>query len=72
VNPLAPPEWNWFALDRVPYHGRELAIVWDRTGEHFHQGQGLRISADGQEIAHSVTLARTTGRLPQHLRHVEN
>jgi hypothetical protein len=56
----------------VPYHGRELAIVWDRTGEHLHNGQGLRIFADGQEIAHSVTLARTTGRLPQHLRHVEN
>ena len=38
VNPLAPPEWDWFALDRIPSHGRELSIVWDRTGEHFKRG----------------------------------
>ena len=63
VNPLAPPEWDWFALDRVPYHGRELAILWDRTGEHFQKGAGLRIFAGGKEIAHAATLARTTGRL---------
>ncbi|MCX6626091.1 MAG: hypothetical protein NTW28_00480 [Candidatus Solibacter sp.] len=64
VNPLAPPEWDWFALDRVPYHGRELAILWDRTGEHFQRGKGLRIFAGGREIAHAATLTRTNGRLP--------
>jgi hypothetical protein len=64
VNPLAPPEWDWFALDRVPYHGRELAILWDRTGEHFRRGKGLRIFADGKEIAHSATLGRITAPLP--------
>jgi len=63
VNPLAPPEWDWFALDRVPYHGRELCILWDRTGEHFQRGKGLRIFADGKEIAHAVTLNRLTGRI---------
>jgi hypothetical protein len=47
----------------VPYHGRELAILWDRTGEHFQKGAGLRIFAGGKEIAHAATLARTTGRL---------
>jgi hypothetical protein len=72
VNPLVPPAWKWFALDRVPYHGRELSIVWDQAGERFHQGQGLRIFSDGQQIAHSATLTRTTGRLTSNLRHVEN
>jgi hypothetical protein len=63
VNPLAPPDCPWFALDRVPYHRHDLAIVWDKTGDHFHQGQGLRIFSDGKEIARSATLGRTTGRL---------
>ena len=63
VNPLAPPEWDWFALDRVPYHGRELSILWDRTGRHFHRGKGLRVFADGKEIAHAATLRRVTGRI---------
>ena len=63
VNPLAPPVWDWFALDRVPYHGRELSILWDRTGERFQRGKGLRIFAGGKEIAHSATLTRITGRL---------
>ena len=64
VNPLAPAdEWEWFGLDGVPYHGHLLAILWDRNGTHFGKGKGLRIFADGKEIAHSATLARTTGRL---------
>jgi hypothetical protein len=63
VNPLAPPGWDWFALDRVPYHGHELSIVWDRSGEHFHQGQGMRIFSDGREIAHAANPGRLTGRL---------
>src|SRR5205823_4018840 len=40
VNPLIPAgTWDWFCLDRVPYHGHLLTILWDRTGEHFHRGQ---------------------------------
>jgi Trehalase len=64
VNPLAPDgTWDWFGLDRVPYHGHVLSILWDKDGSHFKRGQGLRVLADGKEIAHSATLARTTGRL---------
>ena len=64
VNPLVPAAaWDWFALDRVPYHGRMLSILWDRDGTHLHRGKGLRVFADGKEIGHSATLSRTTGRL---------
>jgi hypothetical protein len=61
VNPLAT--WDWFCLDNVPYHGRLLTILWDKTGGHFGRGQGLRILADGREIAHSPVLGRLTGKL---------
>ncbi len=64
VNPLVPAgRWDWFCLDRVPYHGRILTIFWDKTGSKFGNGKGLRVFAGGKEIARSVNLARITGRL---------
>ena len=65
VDPLLPADaWDWFCLEGVPYHGRSLTIVWDRTGKHYGRGAGLAIWADGQEIARSAELGRLTGELP--------
>jgi len=65
VNPLVPRNiWDWFCLDRVAYHGSTLTILWDKSGKRYGKGQGLRILADGKEIAHSKTLSRVTGKLP--------
>jgi hypothetical protein len=64
VNPLAPLSWDYFCLDRVWYHGRCLTVVWDRTGERYKRGKGLRVFADGQEIARSDTLRHLSGTLP--------
>lgn len=64
VNPLLPPgTWDWFCLDGVPYHGRSLSIVWDRTGGRFGRGAGLALFAGGRRIARRDTLGRMTGRL---------
>src|SRR5262249_21138967 len=42
VNPLLPPgKWDWFCLDRIPYHGHDLTIVWDKDGRRFNRGAGL-------------------------------
>lgn len=65
VHPLLPADnWDWFCLDNVLYHGRTITIVWDKTGGKYHRGEGLRIYADGIEIARSKTLTRLTGKLP--------
>lgn len=58
VNPLAPPEWPWFALDEVSYHGRRLAVLWDRDGARYGRGRGLMVLADGRVIAHRPELGR--------------
>ncbi len=59
VNPLVPRNtWDHFCLDRVPYHGRLLTILYDLTGEVYGKGRGLRILADGKEIGSSATLER--------------
>ncbi len=63
VNPLVPPgRWDWFCLDGVPYHSHELTVLWDRDGKRFGRGAGLRVFADGREIASAPTLQRLTGK----------
>jgi predicted GH43/DUF377 family glycosyl hydrolase len=65
VHPLVPAgAWDWFCLDNVPYHGRTLTILWDKSGGKYGRGEGLRVFADGAEIAHADSLERVTGSLP--------
>lgn len=64
VNPLVPEgTWDYFCLDRITYHGKTLTILWDKTGDHYKRGKGLRVLADGKEIAASPKLGRVTGKL---------
>ena len=64
VNPLVPAgKWDWFCLDRIPYHGRMITILWDRAGTKFGRGKGLRVLSNGKEIAHSAELGRIAGQL---------
>ncbi|MEI6177277.1 MAG: glycosyl hydrolase family 65 protein [Verrucomicrobiota bacterium] len=65
VNPLLPRSWDFCCLDQIPYHGHLLTILWDKTGEKYHKGKGLRVLADGREIAGSEKLGRITGTLPE-------
>ena len=65
VNPLVPAgKWDWFCLDQLSYHDRALTILWDETGKKYGKGKGLRVFADGVEIANSPSLTRVTGQLP--------
>lgn len=57
VSPLLPNgKWDWFCLDKVPYHGKLITVLWDKTGKHYNKGKGFRIYADGQEIWYSKKL----------------
>lgn len=64
INPLIPDRWDWFRLERIAYHGAELTIQWDRTGEKFGRGKGLRLYSGTREIAQSPGIRRLTGRIP--------
>ncbi len=64
VNPLIPANaWDWFCLDNVLYHGRTVTILWDKTGKKYNRGKGLRVFADGTQIAQSDVLCRISGQL---------
>ena len=56
VNPLAPPGWDYFALENTPYHGHNVTVLWDRTGSRYSQGVGLKVFVDGRVAASRRTL----------------
>jgi hypothetical protein len=65
INPLLPQEaWSYFCLDQVLYHGRWLTVLYDETGQRYHKGTGLRVFADGIEIAASDRLSHLYAKLP--------
>jgi hypothetical protein len=54
VNPLVPDGvWDWFCLDNVLYRGRVLTILYDKTGQRYGKGTGLRVLMDGKEVGQS-------------------
>ena len=60
IHPLAPPTWDYFCLENVPYHGHNITILWDREGSHYHHGAGLQVYQDGKLIAHAAQLQKIT------------
>jgi hypothetical protein len=64
VDPLIPDGvWDYYCLDNVHYHGHLLTILYDKSGSRYGKGKGLRVLADGKEIAASKRLKRLTGQL---------
>ncbi|KAK3935338.1 six-hairpin glycosidase [Diplogelasinospora grovesii] len=60
VNPQADPgAITYFRVDRIMYHGREVAVQWDATGSRYGAA-GLRVEVDGKAVATSPTLTRLT------------
>lgn len=51
VNPLIPADkWDWYCIDRVPYHGKLITVQWDKTGKHYNRGKGFQIYVNGQLV----------------------
>ena len=57
--------WQYFCLDGVHYHGHLLAIMYDKTGEHYGRGAGLRVYVDGAEVACAPALRQIVVPLTQ-------
>lgn len=64
VDPLAPVEWEYFAMENIPYRGHLVAIVWDKTGERYGKGKGLQVLVNGKPAGSSPTLAKLSVKLP--------
>jgi predicted GH43/DUF377 family glycosyl hydrolase len=65
LNPLAPEgALDYFALDGVRYHGCDLTILYDRTGQRYGKGAGLHLFANGTEIGSAPGLQWMRAKLP--------
>jgi hypothetical protein len=48
INPLLPENiWDWFCLENIKYHEKNLAIYWDRYGEKYKKEKGFSVVVDG-------------------------
>jgi len=64
IHPLVSNQWQWFALDGLPYHGHLLTVYYDKTGTRYHRGTGFHVLYDGKEVASARTPAPITIQLP--------
>jgi hypothetical protein len=64
VHPLAPDDWDYFALDDLPYRGHRISILWDKHGSRYALGRGLHVLANGEKLASRDRLERVTVNLP--------
>lgn len=62
VAPLASAaQVSYFRAERIIYHGREIAVQWDKDGSHYGgNSTGLRVEVDGKVVASSPSLTRLT------------
>ena len=47
VRPLAPKSWDWWCVDGIRYHGRDITVLFDRDGTRYGRGKGIVVITDG-------------------------
>ncbi|KAF1844310.1 uncharacterized protein K460DRAFT_419236 [Cucurbitaria berberidis CBS 394.84] len=62
INPLINgSDISWFRVERMQYHGHEVSVQWDSTGEHYPNFfKGLQVEVGGRVLASSPVLTRLT------------
>ena len=53
VKPLAPESWDWWCVDGIRYHGHDVTVLFDRTGNRYGRGKGLSVLVDGKACKHT-------------------
>src|SRR5690606_73628 len=64
LDPLVPADCDWFAAENVPYHGRNVTVLFDRDGTRYGAGAGLRVYVDGEQVLHAAAGALAEGADP--------
>ena len=63
IAPLADETIDYFALDNVLVHGRNITVAFDKAGKRYASrgctaGMSMCVWLDGKLVAHSPTLAK--------------
>ena len=54
--PLAPSEWDYFALEDVRYRNKDVTILWDKNGTRYGKGKGLSVFVNNKQVVKSEEL----------------
>ncbi len=64
IDPIVPEnQWDYFCLDKVPYQGRIVTILWDKDGSKYGKGKGFKAYVDGKEVVKSDKIKRLTAKI---------
>ena len=58
VDPLVPKSWDHFAVEDVLYHGKDISIIYDKTGDKYKVGKGLTVFVGGEKKGHRDDLGK--------------
>jgi len=64
IKPLVPASWSYFVLENVPYHGHNVTLMYDKTGDRYQQGPGFHVYVDGQQVAWAPDVRDLTITIP--------
>ena len=59
LKPLVPDTWDYFILDNLRYHGRDITVIWDRDGTKYDRGTGFQVFVGDASAYHSATVPAT-------------
>ena len=54
IRPMLPDEWSYCRLEKIKCQGKDLSIIYDKTGEKYHQEKGFQIWCDEECIHKSL------------------
>ncbi|TAJ08650.1 hypothetical protein DMA11_21045 [Marinilabiliaceae bacterium JC017] len=58
LHPLITADtWSWFCLDHLKIRNHRVTIIWDQSGEKYHNGTGLMVYVDGKLTIHQPDLS---------------
>jgi len=59
INPLfEETDLEYFCADGILYHNHYLTVLWDRTGDRYKKGSGLKLYVDGELKAESSKITK--------------
>ena len=48
LDPAIPRDWEYMRLANLEYRGKLYTVIYDKTGEKYGKGKGLRIIESGK------------------------
>ena len=60
INPLIPQDWEWFAAENIPFQGKEISLIWDKTGKKYGFGKGLMLFVDKKLVVQAEKIQKIT------------